>query len=164
MLLALLLLSLLAGLALIPLGLPGLWLMALGVVGYGWLTGFVGVSSATIAIVVGLALLGELVEWGLGFQLAKRYGGSRQAGWGALLGGLVGAFVGVPLPIIGSVIGAFLGSCAGAAAFEYLHSRDSASAWRAGWGALVGRSLVTAGKVALGFTIAVIAVFAAVRR
>ena len=29
-----------AGLLLVPLGLPGLWVMVLGVIGYGWLTGF----------------------------------------------------------------------------------------------------------------------------
>src|SRR5713226_3987088 len=84
----------LTGLLLVPLGLPGLWVMVFGVIGYGWLTSFRSVGVATIGIVLGLAFLGEIVEWWLGFHYAKRYGGSRRAGWGALLGGILGAGVG----------------------------------------------------------------------
>src|SRR2546426_12240066 len=88
----------------VPLGLPGLWVMVAGVAGYGWLTDFRAVGVTTIALVLGLALVGEIVESWLGFRLARRYGGSSRAGWGALVGGIVGAVVGVPVPIIGSVI------------------------------------------------------------
>src|SRR2546429_1509845 len=63
--LAVLLLALccIAGLVLVPLGLPGLWVMVGGVLGYGALTGFRTIGVATIAIVLGLAFLGELLEW-----------------------------------------------------------------------------------------------------
>lgn len=151
------------GLVLVLLGLPGLWVMVLGVIGYGWLTGFHTVGVATIAIVVGLALVGEIVEWWLGFWFAERYGGSRRAGWGALLGGIVGAVVGVPVPLIGSVIGAFVGSFIGAAAFEYTRQLSAGVALRAGWGAVLGRAAAAALKVALGLAIAVIGAFAAIR-
>jgi uncharacterized protein YqgC (DUF456 family) len=151
------------GLLLAVLGLPGLWVMVLGVIGYGWLTGFHTVGVATIAIVVGLALLGEIVEWWLGFWFAERYGGSRRAGWGALLGGIVGAVVGVPVPIIGSVIGAFVGSFIGAAAFEYTRQLSAGVALRAGWGAVLGRAAAAGLKMALGLAIAVIGAFAAIR-
>src|ERR1043166_6929316 len=80
-----------AGLLLIPFGLPGLWVIVLGVVGYGWLTDFRSIGGGFMAAVIVLALLAELLEAWLGFKLALRYGGSRRAGWGALLGGLVGA-------------------------------------------------------------------------
>ena len=80
-------LCLLAGLVLVTLGLPGLWVMVAGVVGYGWLTDFRSVGVTTIALVLGLALVGEIVETWLGFRLARRYGGSSRAGWGALVGG-----------------------------------------------------------------------------
>ena len=151
------------GLLLVPLGLPGLWLMVIGVVGYGWLTGFSSIGVATIAIVIGLALLGELLEAWVGFGLARRYGGSSRAGWGALVGGIVGALVGVPVPIIGSVIGAFVGSFAGAAVFEYSLSRIPGTAMRAGWGAILGRAVAAATKMGLGLVIAVVAGFAALR-
>ena len=152
-----------AGLVLVPLGLPGLWLMALGVIGYGWLTDFRTVGVATIAIALGLALLGEILETWMGFGLSRRYGGSRRAGWGALIGGIVGAVVGVPVPIIGSVIGAFTGSFAGAALFEYSWSRIAGTAVRAGWGAVLGRAAAAATKIALGLVIAVLAAVAAFR-
>ena len=152
----------LAGLAMIPLGLPGLWVMVLGILAYGWLTDFHSVGVATIGIVLGLAFLGEIIENWIGFRYAKRYGGSTRSGWGALIGGLVGAIVGVPVAIIGSVIGAFIGSFVGAALFEYTHSRHAGVATRAGWGAVVGRAAGAAVKTALGLVIAVIGVFAVV--
>src|SRR5437773_10491348 len=63
------------GLVLVPLGLPGLWVMVAGVVGYGWLTGFRSVGVATIAVVLGLAFLGEIIEAWLGFRFARTFGG-----------------------------------------------------------------------------------------
>src|SRR5438874_2424043 len=135
------------GLLLVPLGLPGLWVMVGGIVGYGWLTGFRSVGVASIGAVLGLAFLGEIVEWWLGFRLTRTFGGSRRSAWGALVGG----------------IGAFLGSFAGAALFEYSLSRTTGTAVRAGWGAVVGRAAAAAAKIALGIVIAVIGVFAALR-
>lgn len=151
----------LTGLCLIPLGLPGLWVMVAGILAYGWLTGFRSVGVVTIAIVLGLAFLGEIIENWIGFRYAKRYGGSTRSGWGALLGGLVGAGVGVPIAVIGSVISAFIGSFIGAAVFEYTYSRHAGVATRAGWGAVLGRAAGAAVKIALGLIIAIIGAFAA---
>lgn len=153
----------LAGLVFIPLGLPGLWVIVGGILAYGWLTDFRTVGLWTIVIALGLAFLGEAIEWWVGFRFAKRYGGSKSAGWGALLGGIVGAIVGVPVPVIGSVIGAFLGSFAGAVAFEYVQSRHTATAVRAGWGAVLGRAAAAALKTAIGLVIIVVGAFAILR-
>src|SRR5712691_1764641 len=152
-----------AGLVLIALGLPGIWLIVAAVVGGGALTGFRAIGWRTIAIAVALALLGELFELWFGYGLARRYGGSKRAGWGALIGGLVGAVVGVPVPVIGSVIGAFVGSFAGAAVFEYTVSAHTGTAVAAGWGAVLGRAAAAAAKIALGIVIGVISVIAVVR-
>ncbi len=151
----------LVGLAMIPLGLPGLWVMVGGILAYGWLTGFRTVSVVMIAIILAIAFLGEIIDNWLGFRFAKRYGGSTRSGWGALLGALVGAVIGVPVAIIGSVIGAFLGSFIGAAVFELSYSRHAGVAARAGWGAVMGRIAAAAVKIALGIVIAVIGLFAA---
>src|SRR5881396_138926 len=99
---------------------------------------------ATIGTVLGLAFLGEIVEWWLGFRLTRTFGGSRRSAWGALVGGIVGAVMGVPVPIVGSVIGAFLGSFVGAALFEYSLSRAPETAVRAGWGAAAAARPTTA--------------------
>jgi len=154
----------LAGLLLVPLGLPGLWVMILGLLGYGWFTDFHTVGLWTTALVLALALLGELIETWLGFRFARKYGASKRAAWGALIGGLVGAVVGVPVPVIGSVIGAFVGSFAGAAVFEYTMSAHPGTAVAAGWGAVLGRAAAAAAKIALGIVIGVISVIAVLRR
>jgi len=153
----------LVGLALVPFGLPGLWLMVLGIVGYGWVTDFRAVGVVTMGVVFGLALAAELLEAWLGFRFAKRYGGSSRAGWGALVGGLIGAVVGVPLPLVGSVIGAFAGAFVGAAVFELTHSRTLGGAMGAGWGAVLGRAAAAALKVALGLVMGVVTLFAIIR-
>jgi uncharacterized protein len=152
-----------AGLLLIPFGLPGLWVIVLGVLGYGWLTDFRSITMGIIILAVGLALLGEVIESWLGFRFARRYGGSSRAGWGALIGGLVGAVVGVPVPLIGSVIGGFIGAFVGAALFEYTRARHYETAAKAGWGAVLGRAAAAAAKIALGIVIAVSALFQALR-
>jgi len=153
----------LAGLALIAIGLPGIWLMVIAVISYGLVTKFVTVGVITLSVTIVLALLSEVAEAYLGFGLAKKYGGSKRAGWGALIGGLVGAGMGVPIPIIGSVIGSLIGAFAGALLFEYLGHGDSDKAFRAGWGALLGRVASTATKMALGLVITVMAVIGALR-
>jgi uncharacterized protein YqgC (DUF456 family) len=153
----------LLGLLLIPFGLPGLWVILLGMLGYGWLTDFRTVSALTLVIAIGLALAGELVEAWAGFRFARRYGGSRRAGWGALVGGLVGAIVGVPVPVIGSVVGGFVGAFAGAALFEYSGARQSEGAVRAGWGAVLGRAVAVGVKMGVGVVLVVMSIWAAVR-
>jgi uncharacterized protein len=152
-----------AGLLLIPFGLPGLWVIVLGVVGYGWITDFRSIGMGVMILSIALAFLGEVIESWLGFRFARRYGGSSRAGWGALIGGLIGAIVGVPLPLIGSVIGGFIGAFVGAALFEYTRARHYETAAKAGWGAVLGRAAAAAAKIALGVVIAVTAVFQALR-
>jgi len=152
-----------AGLLLIPLGLPGLWVIVLAIIGYGWLHDFQGMSAGFLLVVIGLAILGEIVEARVGYSFARRYGGSSRAGWGALVGGLAGAVVGVPVPLIGSVIGGFVGAFAGAALFEYTRARQSDVAARAGWGAVLGRAVAAAVKMAIGVVLSVAALWMALR-
>ena len=152
------------GLLLIPFGLPGLWVIVAGILACGWLTRFGALTPGLVALAAGLALVGELVEAWIGFRFAERYGGSRRAGWGALLGGLVGAVIGVPVPVIGSVIGGFVGAFTGAALFEYARARRSAGAVRAGWGAVLGRAAAAGIKMGIGMVLLGGALFIVLRR
>ena len=163
LLVVLLALICLGGLALVALGLPGLWVITLAVIGYGAITHFATVGVGTIVTVLVLAGLGELIEFWLGYGLTRKYGGSKRAGWGALVGGIVGATIGVPVPVIGSVIGALVGSFAGATLFEDSATWHTGTALRVGWGALLGRGAANAAKVAVGLVMAVIVIFAALR-
>ena len=151
----------LLGLLLIPFGLPGLWVILLGILGYGYLTDFQTIPVWFLGLAIGLCFLGELLESWIGFRFAKRYGGSSRAGWGALVGGLIGAIVGVPIPIIGSVIGGFVGAFLGAALFEYSRARHAEGSVKAGWGAVLGRAAAAAIKMALAIVLVAWAMFLA---
>jgi uncharacterized protein YqgC (DUF456 family) len=149
------------GLLLIPFGLPGTWVILLGILGYGWLTDFQTIGIAFLGLMIVLAIIGEVIETWLGFRFAKRYGGSSRAGWGALIGGLIGAIVGVPVPVIGSVIGGFVGAFIGAAVFEYTRAKQAQGSVKAGWGAVLGRAFAAAAKMAIGVVMVVWSLFIA---
>ncbi len=164
---ALLVLAQVAGLLLIPFGLPGIWLQVVSLGVFAWATGFREVGLVTLVLVVVLAVLAEVAEFALGGRYAARYGGSKRAAWGAILGGIAGAILGVPVPIIGSVIGAFVGSFVGAALLEMTNSKDWRNpewrgAMRVGWGAFLGRMVATAVKSGIGVAVAAVAVLSAV--
>lgn len=143
------------GLLLVPLGIPGLWVMVAALVGavllgapVGWLT------------VLGLALLAGVAELGeyLAVKLAsERWGGSSRAFWGAVAGGLVGGLVGAPVPVAGSLVGVMAGTFAGAMAVAWVESRDAGGAVQVGWGALLGRAAAAATKTAAGLAILLVA-------
>src|SRR3954467_1845153 len=107
------------GLIMIPFGMPGTLVMLCGAIGYKLLVPTGGIGWFTVFGVSALMIVAEVLEWVLTARFTKKYGGSRRAGWGAILGGMVGAFLGVPVPIVGSVIGAFVGAFVGAFAFEW---------------------------------------------
>jgi uncharacterized protein YqgC (DUF456 family) len=151
----LLVLVLVLGLVMIPLGLPGLWVMLAAVVGYTFLAPLAGIGVWTIVIVAALAGLGELLELVLAGRFARKYGGSRRAGWGAIIGSIVGAIVGVPVPVVGSMIGAFLGAFVGAWVAELTRNAELRGATRVATGALLGRIAATAAKVGIGCAVIV---------
>lgn len=167
MAISLLILAQIAGLLLIPFGLPGIWLQVVALGAFAWATGFREVGWVPLAVVVVLAVVAEVAEFTLGGKYAARYGGSKRAAWGAILGGLVGAVLGVPVPIVGSVIGAFVGSFLGAALLEMTNSKDWRNpelrgAVRVGWGAFLGRLVATAVKSGIGVAVGAVAVLSAV--
>lgn len=159
--LLLLALALLACLLLVPLGLPGTWLMIAVAIGFPYVVGAEPLGVVTLVALVALALVGELFEFTLSARYARKYGGSRRASWGAVIGGIVGAIMGVPVPIVGSVIGAFAGSFAGALLAEVSRGSATGAATRVAWGALLGRVLATAVKMGIGVAIAAWALLAA---
>jgi uncharacterized protein YqgC (DUF456 family) len=151
---------LLLSLFIIPLGLPGTWVMLAAGLGYSFLVP----NSIGMVALIGtgvLAVLAEIWEFTLAGKYAKKYGGSRRASWGAIIGGTVGAIIGVPVPIIGPIIGAFAGSFIGALVFEYSRGSGAQASTRVATGALIGRAVASALKVAIGFVIAAWLMFAA---
>lgn len=153
----------LIGLALTAIGLPGLWiylLVALGLAA-GGVAGAPGLTAVVIGL--GLAFVAEIVEWVASVRWTRRSGGSRRSGWGALLGGLIGAVIGIPVPVLGSVLGSFAGSFIGALVAEYSVTGHGGLAGKVAWGALIGRVVATAVKMALGIVILVVTIASAGR-
>ena len=148
-------------LVIIPLGLPGTWVMLAAGVGYSLLVpdsiGMVALVGTTV-----IALVAEVFEFTLAGKYARKYGGSKRAGWGAIIGGTVGAFVGVPVPLIGPIIGAFAGSFLGALAAEVSRGTSMQGSTRVATGALIGRAVAAAMKVGAGLAIAVWLLWSAV--
>lgn len=157
--LVLLVVALLAGLVLIPFGLPGLWVMVGAALLYSYAEP-TRLGIWTILAITVLALVAEALEFVLAGRYARKYGGSRRAGWGAILGSIVGAFMGVPVPVVGSVLGAFVGAFAGALLAEMTSGGELRSATRVATGALLGRIVATAVKVGIGVALLAWVLFA----
>lgn len=150
-----------AGLALIPVGLPGLWLMILAGAVHRLAVDPPTLSWGIVALCAAVALLGEFLEFRTSARYTEKVGGSKRASWGAVLGGITGAIVGVPIPVVGSVVGAFGGAYLGALAGEYSVAKDIVRARQVAGGALVGRGVATIQKVLVGLVIGIALVGAA---
>ncbi len=147
--------ALAGALIVIPLGFPGTWLMVAIAIVDRLVYPASGIGITTIAGVAAVALVAELVELALIARFARRYGGSRRAGWGAVIGGFIGVIVGMPIPIVGSILAGFAGSFIGALIAEYELTGDHHAATRAAAGALFGRAAAAAMKVAAAVAMAV---------
>lgn len=153
--LVLLSLTLLGSLLIVPVGLPGLWVM-LGAALVYWVVlpaGGIGLWVFTVAAI--LVVMAEVLEYTIAGRYTRRFGGSRRASWGALIGGLLGAVIGIPVPVVGSLLGAFSGAFVGAFVGETTVHRDfRADPRRVATGAVIGRAVATAAKSGLGVVVA----------
>jgi hypothetical protein len=149
-------LAMLACIIVIPLGLPGAWILLALALLAAWLGGFAAIGWQALALMLLLVILAEILEAILGSAMARKFGASWWGVFGAFAGGFLGAIIGSAiLPLIGTLAGAFLGAAAGAVALEAWHQRRlDQSALRAGWGAFLGKLLAALLKVSLAAGIA----------
>ncbi len=111
--------------------LPGAPLLLIGMLIYGFFEQF---AHLTWQFFLGQLILMSFVfgvDYLAGVWGVKRYGGSKSAVWGSIIGALLGLFLMGPLGIL---LGPFLGAVAG----ELLARRNMDQAVRAGVGTLVG--------------------------
>lgn len=145
---------LVVSLLMIPLGLPGLWIIIASAFAYKILVpGTIGIL--TLVGIVILGVIAEVFEFTLAGQYARKYGGSRRASWGAIIGGTIGAIMGFPVPIIGPILGGFAGAFVGALLGEMSRGKDAGNAPRIATGALIGRAVAAAMKTGVGVIVAV---------
>ncbi|MGE3540301.1 MAG: DUF456 family protein [Candidatus Tectimicrobiota bacterium] len=146
------------------LNLPGTWFMLLSAVLVEWLQpGVVLFSWPTLAVVAGLAVLGEVLEFVLGAAGSRRAGGSSRAASlslvGSFLGGLLGTFI--PLPIVGTLLGASIGAFLGALLGELWVGRSLFQGLTTGRGAAIGRFWGSLAKIGVGAVMLVVLTIAA---
>ena len=138
--LIILILAMPAGLIAVVLGLPGTWLILVASVFYGWLTDFAIITSQLLLGLLALAVVAELLDLTAGLWGARRYGGTKKAMVGTMIGGILGAVALSPMLFgFGTIVGAFFGAFVGAFSMTYLEQRKMDEAMRVGWGALLGR-------------------------
>lgn len=151
----LLIAAIVLGLIMIPFGLPGTLVLFGGALCYYLLVPHGAIGLITVIGVGVLTVIAEALDWVLTARFTRKYGGSRRAGWGAIIGGMIGAFLGVPVPVVGSIIGAFVGAFIGAFVFEFSRGSGHGTATRVAWGAFIGRVVSAAMKVGIGLAMAV---------
>jgi len=145
-----------AGLAMIPFGLPGIGVIFGSALLYALLTQFnSGISLNLILILAALTIMGETADNWLMAAGAKRFGASTTAAWLSLLGGFLGALIlgpilAIALNVIGPVAGAFLGAFVSVVLYERSQKQNWREALRAGWGTLLGRVAGIALKMVVG--------------
>lgn len=150
--------------------LPGNWVILVLSALFAWLIrdpSGGGISLYTVGALLALATIGEIVEFAAGAAGAARSGASRRGMVLSLIGAMIGSLVGaacgaaIPIPLIGSLVGAVGGGAGGAFAGAYL-----GETWRGvpedqrfeiGKAAFIGRLLGTAGKLAIGAAMVVVA-------
>ncbi len=148
--------------------LPGNWIIAGLAALFAWLipveTGG-GITWTSVAVLVGLAVAGEVIEFGASAAGAAKQGASKRAVALSMLGAGVGSVAGlvvgtIPIPILGSLIMAVLGGAGGAFAGAYVgetwKGRPAADRMAAGRGAFAGRIWGTVGKLVVGMIMLVI--------
>ena len=111
--------------------LPGAILIYVGMLVYGFMTHFVTLNVEffiTQGLVLLLLFAIDYIASAIG---TRRFGGSKQAAWGAVIGTVIGVFIFGPL---GIVLGPFLG----AVIAELLRRTEINQAIRVGFGTLIG--------------------------
>jgi uncharacterized protein len=132
---------------------PGAPLILAGLILGAWAEGFAHIGLWTTGILILLGALTYAVDFCATMFGAKKFGASKRAIIGALIGMVVGIFFALPGVILGPFVGAVMG--------ELSARKDLSQAARAGIGATVGLILGAALKIALALTM--IGMFALVR-
>jgi uncharacterized protein YqgC (DUF456 family) len=137
------------GLFSIIFGLPGTMLILLDVIVYGAVTRFETIGLKVIIALLILAAAAEALEFFLGMTVALRFGLSIQAFWASIIGGILGAAFMTPFFFgLGAILGVFIGGFAGVFLVELIRQGRLKPAFRASYGAVIGR---VAGTLAKGF-------------
>lgn len=136
------------------LGIPGGWIAFAAIIIFDAVTGFSTVGWAFLAVMLGIALLGELIESFFGLVYVAQRGATKWGVLGAFVGGIAGAVGGgFVMPFVGSILLGLAGAFGGAVLLEYLYYRSMDRALQTGFSAFIGKLAAMLIKFALGLVI-----------
>jgi uncharacterized protein YqgC (DUF456 family) len=140
----------LAGIVLTVFGIGGTFLVLLGAILYDLISWSWAIPLTKLGIMLGLAVLGEFLEWAITALGSKAKGVSRLGALGTIIGGIIGGILLSPwLFLIGTFTGVLLGAMIGAFLLELIHTQSAGKALTAAKAALLGRALVSLSKLTL---------------
>jgi len=160
----LLFLALVAGLLILFVNLPGLWVMVLAAAIYSVLLRPVLThpTLAALLVLLGLAAFAEVMDFFAAGAGAKRAGATRRGLWGAIIGSVVGAIAGTfILPWFMTLVGVCLGTFLGAWIGEVSGGQEIGKSVRIAVYATIGRLAGTVGKLIIGSVMLLITMFCA---
>ena len=131
--------------------LPGLPFVFAGMLLAAWADGFREIGWVTLVILGLMTAVSFFVDFWATAHGAKRWGASKYAVWGAVLGTFAGLFI---MPPVGLFVGPFLGALIG----ELIHGKEIRKAAQVGFGTWLG--IMFAIVLKLGLAFAMIGVFA----
>ncbi|MDR3177041.1 MAG: DUF456 domain-containing protein [Desulfovibrio sp.] len=138
--------------------LPANWIMVILVVIWRFANPHPGAMDAFYFItLVGLALVGEVIEFLAQAWGTKRYGATNTGTIGGIIGAIAGAVVCAPFLLgVGALFGALIGAWCGCYVFELLRGRSAGEAWRSAKGAMIGRFFGICIKCGIGVAMLVL--------
>ncbi|MDR1125652.1 MAG: DUF456 domain-containing protein, partial [Deltaproteobacteria bacterium] len=103
---------------------------------------------------LGLAALGEGIEFLAGILGAKYFGGTRKGNWGGIIGAMAGGILCAPILFgLGALPGALAGAFAGCYVLERAHGMENKPALSAALGTTLGRFGGFLVKLAIGIAL-----------
>ncbi|MDD5168108.1 MAG: DUF456 domain-containing protein [Syntrophales bacterium] len=145
------------GLFSIVFGLPGTLVILLDVLIYSAVTCFDTIGLKVIVVLILLAAAAEALEFFVGMSVAARFGLSAKGFWASIVGGIIGASLMTPMLLgLGTVLGLFMGGLAGVLVAELIRQGHLKPAFRAGYGAILGRLAGTLVKGILGVVMVIV--------
>lgn len=138
--LTLFILVLFLGIFSIIFGFPGTVIIFTDVLLYAIITGFTKIGLKILIILAILMIIAEALEFFLGVAGAVRFGASKKGIWASIIGSIIGAMIMTPYLFgLGMVVGAFIGGFFGVLIIELIRQQKLRPAFRAGYGAFLGR-------------------------
>lgn len=147
-----LLIIILAGVILLPFGVPGNFIGALIILLYGLFEKGNTFEFWHFLLFLGLAILCEIIDYFSGIWGSKKFGASKNITFIAIVGMILGAILGsMILSVFGTILGLFIGLFAGVFIWErYIVKRSIKNSLKAAYGAILGRTFAIFFKYFIG--------------